>query len=214
MSSFFRSRSVQMTILVVSFLLVFVPYFIPWGPLDWLSGKLMTIAAVTNAFTIVIAVYSQFRRSGRFINQRRKGWVYHIYLLALLAIMTLSGFILGQHVGAYEWLLLAVVTPLSSVIYGMLAFYMSSAGARAFRARSPQAALLLLAGFVVLLYQAPLTGAYFPGIEGAAVYLTDTFGMSVSRMFSISVSIGAIVLGVRMLTGKEVAFLGFGEGEE
>jgi hypothetical protein len=203
-----------MTVLVVSFLLVFVPYFIPWGPLDWLSGKLMTIAAVTNAFTIVIAVYSQFRRSGRFINQRRKGWVYHIYLLALLAIMTLSGFIFGQHVGAYEWLLLAVVTPLSSVIYGILAFYMSSAGARAFRARSPQAALLLLAGFVVLLYQAPLTGAYFPGIEGAAVYLTDTFGMAVSRMFSISVSIGAIVLGVRMLTGKEVAFLGFGEGEE
>jgi hypothetical protein len=203
-----------MTVLVVSFLLVFVPYFIPWGPLDWLSGKLMTIAAVTNAFTIVIAVYSQFRRSGRFIREKRKGWIYHIYLLVLLAIMTLSGFIIGQHAGAYEWLLLAVVTPLSSVIYGILAFYMASAGARAFRARSPQAALLLLAGFVVLLYQAPLTGAFFPGIEGAATYLTDTFGMSVSRMFSISVSIGAIVLGVRMLTGKEVAFLGFGEGEE
>lgn len=214
MSSFFKSRSAQITVLIVSFLLVFVPYFIPWGPLDWLSGKLMTIAAVTNAFTIVIAVYSQFRRSGRFINERRKGWVYHIYLLALMAIMTLSGFIFGQHAGAYEWILLAVVTPLSSVIYGILAFYMSSAGARAFRARSPQSALLLIAGFVVLMYQAPLTGAFFPGIEGAATYLTDTFGMSVSRMFSISVSIGAIVLGVRMLTGKEVAFLGFGEGDE
>ncbi len=214
MSSIFKSRSVQMTVLVVSFLLVFIPYFIPWGPLDWFSGKLMTIAAVTNAFTVVIAVYSQFRRSGRFIREKRKGWVFHVYLLGLLAIMTLSGILLGQHVGAYEWLLLAVVTPLSSVIYGILAFYMASAGARAFRARSPQAALLLIAGFIVLLYQAPLTGAVFPGIEGAATYLTDTFGMSVSRMFSISVSIGAIVLGVRMLTGKEVAFLGFSEGEE
>lgn len=214
MSSIFKSRSVQMAVLVVSFLLVFIPYFIPWGPLDWFSGKLMTIAAVTNAFTVVIAVYSQFRRSGRFIREKRKGWVFHVYLLGLLAIMTLSGILLGQHVGAYEWLLLAVVTPLSSVIYGILAFYMASAGARAFRARSPQAALLLIAGFIVLLYQAPLTGAIFPGIEGAATYLTDTFGMSVSRMFSISVSIGAIVLGVRMLTGKEVAFLGFGEGEE
>ncbi len=214
MSSFFKSRSAQMAVLVVSFLLVFIPYFIPWGPLDWFSGKLMTIAAVTNAFTVVIAVYSQFRRSGRFIREKRRGWVFHIYLLALLAIMTLSGILLGQHVGAYEWLLLAVVTPLSSVIYGILAFYMASAGARAFRARSPQAALLLIAGFIVLLYQAPLTGAIFPGIEGAATYLTDTFGMSVSRMFSISVSIGAIVLGVRMLTGKEVAFLGFSEGEE
>lgn len=213
MSSFFKSRSSQISVLIVSFLLVFVPYFVPWGPLDWFSGKLMTIAAVTNAFTIVIAVYSQLRRSGRFINEKRKGWVYHIYLLILLAIMTLSGFVFGQHAGAYQWLLMAVVTPLSSVIYGILAFYMASAGARAFRARSPHAALLLIAGFVVLLYQAPLTGAVFPGIEGASTYLTDTFGMAVSRMFSISVCIGAIVLGVRMLTGREVAFLGFGEGE-
>jgi hypothetical protein len=214
MSSFFKSRGAQIAVLVVSFLLVFVPYFVEFQPLEWFSGKLMTIAAVTNAFTIAIAVYSQFRRSGRFIQERRKGWLYHIYLLALLVIMTLSGLLFGQHEGVYEFLLVSVVTPLSSVIYGILAFYMSSAGARAFRARSPHAALLLLAGFIVLLYQAPLTGAFFPGIEGAATYLTDTFGMSVSRMFSISVSIGAIVLGVRMLTGREVAFLGFGEGEE
>jgi len=214
MSSFFKSRGAQMSVLVISFLLVFIPYFIPFGPLDWLSGKMMTIAAVTNNFTIAIAVYSQFRRSGRFINERRKGWVYHIYLLVLMSIMTITGIVWGQYVGVYQWLLTSVVTPLSSVIYGILAFYMASAGARAFRARSPSAALLLIAGLIVLLYQAPLTGAVFPGIEGAATYLTDTFGMAVSRMFSISVSIGAIVLGVRMLTGKEVAFLGFGEAEE
>lgn len=211
MSAFFKSRSAQMTVLVISFLLVFVPYFVNIPALDWFSGKLMTIGAVTNAFTIVIAVYSQYRRSGRFISERRKGWVYHIYLLLLMIFMVFNGLAFGQHVGGYEWLLRAVVTPLSSVIYGILAFYMASAGARAFRARSPHAALLLIAGFVVLLYQAPLTGAFFPGIEPAATYLTNTFGMSVSRMFSISVSIGAIVLGVRMLTGREVAFLGFGE---
>jgi len=211
MSSFFKSRSAQISVLIVSFLLVFVPYFIHFQPLEWFSGKLMTIAAVTNAFTITIAVYSQYRRSGRFITERRKGWIYHIYLIVLMIFMVFSGFVIGQHEGGYKWLLKAVVTPLSSVIYGILAFYMASAGARAFRARSAHAALLLVAGLVVLLYQAPLTGSIFPGIESASTYLTDTFGMSVSRMFSISVCIGAIVLGVRMLTGKEVAFLGFGE---
>lgn len=211
MSAFFKSRSAQISVLIVSFLLVFVPYFIQFQPLEWFSGKLMTIAAVTNAFTITIAVYSQYRRSGRFITERRKGWIYHIYLIVLMIFMVFNGFAFGQHEGGYKWLLKAVVTPLSSVIYGILAFYMASAGARAFRARSAHAALLLIAGLVVLLYQAPLTGSVFPGIESASTYLTDTFGMSVSRMFSISVCIGAIVLGVRMLTGKEVAFLGFGE---
>jgi hypothetical protein len=211
MSAFFKSRSAQISVLIISFLLVFVPYFIQFQPLEWFSGKLMTIAAVTNAFTIAIAIYSQYRRSGRFITERRKGWIYHIYLLLLMIFMIFNGLVFGQHEGGYEWLLRAVVTPLSSVIYGILAFYMASAGARAFRARSAHAALLLVAGLIVLLYQAPLTGAFFPGIEPAATYLTNTFGMSVSRMFSISVCIGAIVLGVRMLTGKEVAFLGFGE---
>lgn len=211
MSAFFKSRSTQLTILVISFLLVFIPYFINIPGLDWFSTKLMTIAAVTNAFTIGIAVYSQYKRSGRFIMEKRKGWIYHIYLVLLMIFMIFNGIVFGQHTGGYDWLLKAVVTPLSSVIYGILAFYMASAGARAFRARSPQAALLLIAGLIVLLYQAPLTGSVFPGIEPAATYLTNTFGMSVARMFSISVCIGAIVLGVRMLTGKEVAFLGFGE---
>ncbi len=210
MSAFFKSRSAQISVLIISFLLVFVPYFIKFQPLEWFSVKLMTIAAVTNAFTIAIAVYSQYRRSGRFITERRKGWIYHIYLLLLMIFMIFNGLAFGQHEGGYSWLLMAVVTPLSSVIYGILAFYMASAGARAFRARSPHAALLLIAGLIVLLYQAPLTGSVFPGIEPASTYLTNTFGMSVSRMFSISVCIGAIVLGVRMLTGKEVAFLGFG----
>jgi hypothetical protein len=211
MATFFKSRSAQLSILGLFFLIVFIPYFINIPQLEWLTTKLMTIAAVTNAFTIAIAVYSQWKRSGRFIREKRRGWAYHIYLLLLMAFMVFNGIVLGQDSTGYQWLLQAVVTPLSSVIYGILAFYMASAGARAFRARSPHAALLLIAGFVVLLYQAPLTGAFFPGIEPAADYLTKTFGMSVSRMFSISVCIGAIVLGVRMLTGKEVAFLGFGE---
>jgi len=75
MSAFFKSRSAQISVLIISFLLVFVPYFIQIQPLEWFSGKLMTIAAVTNSFTFALAVYYQYRRSGRFIRERRKGWM-------------------------------------------------------------------------------------------------------------------------------------------
>lgn len=211
MSWFFKSKSVNLTILIVSFLLVFFPYFFESPGLEWFSGKLMTISAVATNFTIVVAVYSQYRRSFRIINTRRKGWPFHIYLLLLMLLTLLFGLGFGVHHVGYRWLMSAVVTPLSSVIYGILAFYMASAGARAFRARSLNAALLLIAGFIVLLYQAPLTGAVFPAITPAAIYINETFNMAVSRMFAMSVCVGAMVLGVRMLTGRELSFLGFVE---
>jgi len=213
MSWFFRNRSVNLIVLVVSFLLVFLPYFFNVPGLYWFSGKLMTIAAVTTAFAIVVAVYSQYRRSFRIINARRKGWPFHVYLLLLMLVTLFFGLAFGTNCVGYRWLLMAVVTPLSSVIYGILAFYMASAGARAFRARSLNAVLLLVAGFIVLFYQAPLTGAVFPAIIPVATYLNNTFAMAVSRVFAISVCVGATVLGVRMLTGRELSFLGFVEEE-
>jgi hypothetical protein len=90
---------------------------------------------------------------------------------------------------------------------------MASACARAFRARSTQASLLLVSGIIVLLGQAPLTGAYIPWFGDARLYLTSTFAMAASRMFAMSVTIGAIVLGVRIITGREVQAIGFEGGE-
>jgi len=89
----------------------------------------------------------------------------------------------------------------------------ASTAARAFRARNTQALLLLTTGFIVLLYQAPLTGAYAPWLEPIALYFGDTFGMAAGRMFLISVTVGAIVFGVRVLMGKETSVLGVGKEE-
>lgn len=191
----------------------FVPYFLEVPQVYGFANTLTMVSAVVGQFAIVIAIYSQYRRSLRFIRERRKGWVYNIYLLVLMSVMILMGFVVGEHHASYMWLVNSIVAPCSSVVYGILAFYMFSAGARAFRARSLKAALLIIAGITVLLYQAPLTGAYFPGISPYAVFLTEKVGMSLNRMFSIAIITGAIMLNVRMLTGRELAFMGF-VGEE
>jgi len=213
MSWFFKSKQIQLSILVFFFLVGFVPYFFKMPPVEDFANNLTRIAAVVVNFTIVIAVYSQWRRSLRFIREKRKGWAYHIYLLILMSMMIIIGFALGEHHTAYKWLVSTIVTPLSSVFYGILAFYMSSACARAFRARSPKAAFLIIAGCIVLLYQAPLTGAFLPGIEPYSLFLTDNLGMALSRMFAIAIVTGAIILNMRMLLGRELAFLGFAREE-
>ncbi len=210
MSEFFKSRTLQLAIMIIAFLIVFVPYFTPIPALSTFSTKLITITAIANAFTLVLAVYSQFRRGINIVQKRRRGWYFKVWMMLSIVLMCIFA-VLGQDTGPYHWVMFAIINPLSSVNYGILAFYMASTCARAFRARNMKALFLLSAGIIVLLYQAPLTGAFFPGIQPIALYLNNTFAMAAARMFLISVTVGGIVFGVRVLLGQEPSVIGVGK---
>jgi len=212
-SAFFRSREAQLIVMLLAFLATFVPYFINVPPMETFSTKLITISAITAAFTLALAVYSQFMRGTHFIQRRARGWQFKAYMIVGMVLMPLFALV-GMETGPYHWVMYAIINPLSSVNYGILAFYMASTCARAFRARNTRALLLLATGFVMLFYQAPLTGAVFPGIEPLALYLGETFVMACGgRMFAISATVGAIVFSVRVLLGKEPSVMGFGREE-
>ena len=213
MSSILKSRELQIALLIIAFLIVFIPYFIPIPSLDWFSNELITITAITSAFTIALAVYSQFRRGFSFINRRSRGWIFKAYMLVTLVLMVIFYVLWGDSTGPYNWVMYSIITPLSSVNYSILVFYMASTGARAFRARNLKALLLLITGFIVLFYQAPLTGAFFPQITVPADYIRGTLVTAASTMFLISVTVGAIVFGMRVLMGKEPNVLGIQQEE-
>lgn len=208
MSVFFKRKDIQVTIVAISFLVVFIPYFFDIPVLGAFSVKLITIASLVNAFTLALAVNALMRRALNTVRRRGRGWWWAVYMIACLFLMMLFG-VIGEDKPPWHWVMFGIVNPLSSVNYTILAFYVSSACARAFRARSIHAFLLLATGFIVLLYQAPLTGAIFPGINPVALYFTDTFAMTFSRTTTMGLTVASIVLGVRMLLGREVQFLGF-----
>lgn len=212
MAEILKNRQLQIIVMMLSFLFVFLPYFLNVPQLDKASTKLITITSIVTAFTVALAVIAQFRRGMNIINRRSRGWYFKAYMLVTMVLMLLFSLI-SRETGPYHWVMFVVVNPLSSVNYGILAFYMASTAARAFRARNTKALLLLLSGFLVLLYQAPLTGAYIPGIEPIALYLGNTFGMAAGRMFLISVTVGAIVFGVRVILGNEPSVLGISKEE-
>ena len=213
MSWIFKRRDVQVAIVVITFLCQFLPYIFDIPPLLWFSTKLVTIVSLIASFTIILGLNSAIRRSYNIIRERKRIWILQVYMLILLGLMVVFGLGLGMDSSAFKWLMLAIVDPLSSVNYSILTFYMASAAARAFRARSPQASILLVTGVIVLLQQAPLTATVFPQIDIVSRFFNDAFNLAIARMFLMAVSVGAIVLGVRVLTGKEIGFLGLGEGE-
>jgi len=210
MSDILKNRELLLGAAFFAFALQFVPYFLNIQVLTDASTKLTLIAAIANSFTLSLAVHSQFMRGVSFVRRKVLGYVFKVYMILAMVLMVVFA-IYSQTSGPYTWVMYAIVNPLSSVNYGILAFYMASTCARAFRARNMKALLFLASGFIVLFYQAPLTGAYIPGIEPVALYITDTFVMAISRTFTISLTLGAIVFGVRLLLGKERSVIGGGE---
>lgn len=212
MSNLLRRKETSLILIGLSFFTVTGVYFFNIGALNTFSNNLVLMVSVLNAMSILLALYSQTKRSILLVRQRAHGWFYQLYLVLAIYLMATLGFVFGQSSGQFMWFQYAILNPTASVIYSILAFYMASACARAFRARSPQATLLLISGIIVLLGQAPLTSVFFPFIGTAGTYLTSSFAMAASRVFTMSVTMGAVVLGVRIITGKESAAIGFEGG--
>ena len=210
--AFLRQKETSLILIGISFLIVTLSYFFELPTLATFSQDLVLMVSVLNAMSILLAIYAQTRRSLILVQQKQHGWVYQAYLLVTIYLMAGIGFLFGQQSNQFMWFQLAILNPTASVIYSSLAFFMASAGARAFRARSPQAALLLIAGVFVLIGQAPISAVYFPVLGSIREYLTGSFSMAASRIFAISVTVGAIVLGVRIITGNESEAIGFEGG--
>ena len=212
LSSIVERKEFTVLVVAISFAIAFVPYFFDVPLLGTFSSKLTMIVSIVNAFAILLALYSQTRRNVSFIEQRIKGWPYQLWTVFLLYLCTFIGLYFGQTSPSFLFFQYAFLMPAGAVQYSILTFYMASAGMKAFRARSPQATLLIIAGILVLLGQAPMTGAFFPLGEDIRLYLTENFAVGTAKMFSISMVVGAIVLGVRILLGKEEQSIGFSAG--
>jgi len=217
MAELLKSREFNLAVMIIFFCLTFFPYFLSIPGYDVeknISSKVQLIVGLITPFTVILAIYSQYRRGFNAFNKRQRGWWLKVYMLFCIASMLIFYVVWGKLSGPYYWVTLAVISPLSTINYGVIFFYMASTTARAFKARNLKALLLLVAGFIVFMDQAPLTGLYTTIFNPVAVFLNDTLVGSVTRTFTICSTIGGLVYGVRVLLGLETGAMGVAEKKE
>lgn len=216
----------------VGFLLI-VSKFVP--PVKDAEKKVNIWFDILAAFAFIIGGANIFKTNLKKISDREAGWGYAaILLLSFTATLVVGLLKVGVPAtekspdypwsGAYNaegsafwWMFQYIYVPLAATMFATLAFYVSSAAFRAFRAKNIEASLLLVTALLVLMAQTSsgpeLTDFLPPGLspfklENVKETLINLFNTLGTRAIMIGIALGVISTSLKVLLGIDQSYLG------
>jgi hypothetical protein len=212
-------RLVPLLFTFLAGVIMMADFFVPHRTFGAVAGEIRQWGLIVVAFTYVLGVANVGQIHGRRISRKDQDWVYSIVLVVSMVGMAALG-IFHSHddpASPFIWLFNNVYDPLSSTMFALLAFFITSAAYRAFRARSVEAALLLGAAILVMLGQVPVgaaiwggEGSFLGGFPGIKDWIMSVPNMAAKRAILMGAALGAISTGIRVILGIERAHLGGG----
>lgn len=140
--------------------------------------------------------------------KRRPNWVYSIWLVLFMWGYFILAMIQTVDGPQADWVFQNFITPIDSTVFALLAFYITSASFRAFRARTLEATLMLLTAFIVLLGTSPLGDLIIPGWTTAKDWILSYPNTGGQRGITIGIYLGGLAAALRIMLGLERAYLG------
>ena len=199
--------------------LVLLQYFIPHQLSQAFFERTLKMNQIIAIFALMVALVSVPRNHIRRIRVRGENWQYSIILLVGFSLLPIAAIIdngLGFFTGkikidglVFDWIYVNVQIPLGNTVFAMLAFYITSAAYRAFRARTFDAAILLTAGIIVLLANAPPTDMYiWSNFSSIRNWILETPSGAAQRALLLGLGLGAVSQSLRILLGIDRSWLG------
>lgn len=185
-----------------------VQYFIP--ALLPAYERINDYLQIVYAFSIVLGVASVIHRHGLKIRKRHKDTIYSLVALAGMALMMAAGFAGGRDRDSlFQTLFNSLLLPVQASMFSLLAFYLASAAFRAFRARSLDATLLLLAAVIVMIGR--LDEGHVLGLPRIQHWILDGPNLVSKRAIILGVGLGIASTALKVVLGIERSYLGSGK---
>ncbi|MBN2620971.1 hypothetical protein JXB22_07760 [candidate division WOR-3 bacterium] len=214
-------RTIPLVLVTIFGIFGIIPFIVPHPIVQntdsFLRNELLKILM---AFALILGLGSLLNVHMNKIQRKRKNWQYSLALIITFAITSIIGLfggvnadgILPTRIGSFAFdiwtIYLNVEVPLGATMFAMLAFFMASASYRAFRARSPEATLLLSAAFIVMIGVLPLGNSISPHLPSFAQWIMDVPNVAGQRGIMLGVALGILATGLKILLGIERSWLG------
>ena len=189
----------------------------------WIESQVLVWVTIVGGFTLLLGGVSITRVNWHAVQTRKEGWIYKLLTVLAVFVMAISAILpsswsplFGDSEGSiYDWLFFHVDYPMMATMFAMLAFYIASAAYRAFRARNPEATLLLITATLVMLWRIPMGEAFlrlfsdsFPELINR--YVMGGVNLAVQRGILIGAALGAASMSLRIMLGIERTYMGKG----
>ncbi len=212
MSNVLRRIEIPIVLTIVATLLQVIPYYVDIPVVNDAANNVNLWVLLVVAWATFIGPLSLLQVHGKVVQKRSKGWYFSVVIIVATIVMTIAGLPimevgLGTANSVYQWLFTYAQTPLSGTMYGIIAFFITSAAYRSFRAKNIEATIVLVAGLAMVLYNAPVFTASWPGFRIIGQWIYDIPNMATNRAVTIGAALGAIALAVRTLMGIERGYL-------
>ncbi len=189
---------------------VIVAFFIPLRIFQNASQTLETWYTGVIAFFVFIGIFNIIRVNINKMQRRVADWQYSIILLIFLFVMMAAGFIGGTEGRVFNYLFEHMQVPLGATVFSLLAFFVASAAFRAFRARTPEATLLLIAAVIVMIGRVPIGYYIWHGFPSVVEWLMSVPNTAAKRGILFGADLGLISMALRVLLGIERSYMGGG----
>lgn len=196
-------KTIPTAIVLVSGIIVVLQYFIKSPVLTTATSTLTQWRSLVAAFALGLGVVNIVRVHGR--NLQRDG-IKNIYSIALFVTMLFTcffGLVYGKTSAGYTWIFNNITAPTNAAILALLAFYIASAAARAFRAKNVDATILLICGVIVMWGRVPLGAKLIPAAPVAMDWILGVLNVGGQRGVTIAGAIGFIAVSLRIIAGLE-----------
>lgn len=200
---------------VVMVLIEFSPH--PYS--QSLYYEVINWSLIIGPFALVLGVATLVQTHWLRIRRRAEYWQYSFVVFIGMIVMVAIGIPFGPSHKAFKWLFKYIQIPMDATMFSLLAFFIASASYRAFRARTLEATLLLVAALIVMIGNAPIGDLIWNKIMPFGDNLPSTVrqwilenpNLSSRRGVILGVSLGIISQSIRIILGIERSYLGGGD---
>lgn len=221
-------REIPLFITFIIGTMLIVALFIPRQPFPELDSEFSVWFDIIAVFAFILGGGNLLKvHVDRFTRKHKDRWYSLVTILAFLitlviGILKLGGEpgLKGNYIAEGTWFKViydAAFTPLSATMFSLLAFFVASASYRAFRAKTREATVLLLAAFIILIGRTPL-GYYltfwlpeplqFLHIPNLSAWIMAAPNLAGQRAIMIGIALGIIATSLKLILGIERGYLG------